>query len=522
MRLNCVNIFKVPGLVGPHLLVQALEGVSARQPRFSVKILTNRGYPDIGSLRPSENARSAILLGWIDSHSPLSGVRVTGRVLRGNFVTVLALRPNPAANGIGRVRATAIAVVALGVAAASLVTMRSAATNAPSHAAGVLQPQAETSDYMENVLNAVQARAESRFASIFGAVEMTDNGNHVVVFLTSLLPAAEAELSSLGTPGTVSFARTSHTEAQLLAVHAEVTKDINTLAGRGIDMVSWFPGINGDGLEHIGVVNLTTAKTRALDQLFGASRIALQGLSASRAPQATGNRVYDSAPWDGGDNITSSRVGCTSGVGITYHGAQYMIIAAHCYEPGWQIYNEFFGVSRPNNNMGTETSRDVSNGGDDTALVRMPVGGNIWTGIIGNPIAKQVAGDATNPDGDIVYNEGAYSGEVAAKVVNNYYGCISPKGYTGLSGNRTECNIVEATSSGIANQEGDSGGPVIRYIGGKLMVTGIVSAENTATPAACQYNTQYEGSTNSCSHTLYYTAMTEILSTEYSGAELVG
>jgi hypothetical protein len=54
------------------------------------------------------------------------------------------------------------------------------------------------------------------------------------------------------------------------------------------------------------------------------------------------------------------------------------------------------------------------------------------------------------------------------------------------------------------------------------MVTGIVSAENTATPAACQYNTQYEGSTNSCSHTLYYTAMTEILSTEYSGAELVG
>ena len=439
-------------------------------------------------------------------------------------MTVLVLKTNSAANGIGRVRAAAIGAAALTIATASLVTVRTIATSTVSHAAGVSRPQAGTSEYTENVLNAVQARAESKFASIFGAVEMTDNGNHVVVFLTSLLPAAKAELSSLGTPGTVSFARTSHTEPQLLSVHAEVTKDVNTLAGRGINIVSWFPGINGDGLEHIGVVDLTTAKTRALDQLFGKSRIALQGLSASQAPQTTANRVYDSAPWNGGDNITShhanNHYGCTSGVGITDDDVQYMITAAHCYEPGWPIYNEFLDVSRPNNYMGTETSRDVRSGGDDTALVRMPVEGNIWTGIVGHPVAKQVAGDATNPDGDTVYNEGAYSGEVAAKVVNNYYGCISPTGYTGLSGARRECNVVEATSSGIANQEGDSGGPIIRYIGGKLMVTGIVSAGDDAT--ACKYNTQYESTGSNCYHILYYTAMTQIVSTEYPGAELVG
>jgi hypothetical protein len=42
MRLNRVNVPKMPGL--PHTLwVRALEGVSARQPYFSVKILTNRG-----------------------------------------------------------------------------------------------------------------------------------------------------------------------------------------------------------------------------------------------------------------------------------------------------------------------------------------------------------------------------------------------------------------------------------------------------------------------------------------------
>jgi hypothetical protein len=436
-------------------------------------------------------------------------------------VAVLTPSANLAANGIGRVRAAVIAMTALG-AAAALATVPWTATSATPRAAG---PWAVTPEYMENVANAVQGRAESRFAGIFGSIEMTGNGNHVVVFLTSLSPVAEAQLSSLGRPGTVSFARTGRTEAQLLAAHAEVTKDVNTLAARGIDIVSWFPGVNGDGLEHIGVIDLTTAKARLLDRLFGASRIALQGLSGSEAPQSTADRTDDYVPWDGGDNTTSSsagfQYGCTSGVGISYRGAQYMVTAAHCYEPGWKIYNELVGVSRPGNYMGTETSRDVGKDGDDTALVRMPVKGGIWTGIIGNPVARPVAGYATNPDGDIVYDEGAYSGEVAVKVVNNYGGCISISGYAGVSGKRTECNLVEATSNGIASQEGDSGGPVIRYIGGKLMVTGIVSASG-GPAVACQYNTQYERTADSCYHTLFYTAMDEILSTEYPGAQLVG
>jgi hypothetical protein len=408
----------------------------------------------------------------------------------------------------------------LALALATAFTASSAAS-AASHIARAPRPQAETSHYMANVANAVQARAESRFARIFGAIQVTDDGNHVIVFLTSLSHSAEAQLSSMGRPGAVSFARTSHTRAQLLAVHAKVTKDASMLAARGIDIVSWFPGINGDGLEHIGVVGLTAAKARVLDRLFGASRITLQGLSRGQAPQTTANRVDDYAPWNGGDNITSNGIGCTSGAGITYQGVQYMITAAHCYLPGWSVYNEFAGVSRPNNFMGTETSRDVRSGGDDTALVRMSVEGHIWTGIIGNPVPKTVTGDATNPDGDTVYNEGAYSGEVAVTVVNNYYGCIYVTGYTGLSGSRYECNIVEATSSGIANQEGDSGGPMIRYIGGQLKVTGIVSAASG--PAiACKYNTQYESSPDACFHTMYYTAMDEILGTEYPGSQLVG
>jgi len=136
---------------------------------------------------------------------------------------------------------------------------------------------------------------------------------------------------------------------------------------------------------------------------------------------------------------------------------------------------------------------------------------HIWTGVIGDPVPKVVAGYTTNPDGDTVYDEGAYSGEVPATVQNNYYGCITED--TG----RIACNIVEATSSGIAVQRGDSGGPIVRYINGSLYVTGIVAAGQDQ--IACQYNTQYA---QTCFQTVFYTAMTEIMSQEYPGASLVG
>jgi len=72
----------------------------------------------------------------------------------------------------------------------------------------------------------------------------------------------------------------------------------------------------------VASADLTTAKARVLDRLFGASRIVLQGLSRSQALQPSANRVDDHAPWNGGDNITSHQTGCISGAGVTYPGAR--------------------------------------------------------------------------------------------------------------------------------------------------------------------------------------------------------
>lgn len=360
----------------------------------------------------------------------------------------------------------------------------------------------------------VAALGATRLRSVYTGLVVTDGGAHLDVYLTSLTPSAEAAALRLLPAGTITFRKAPHTRLQVEAVHRQVTRDEPRLAAAGIRLVSWFPGVNGDGLENIGVLRLTKAKARTLRRLFGARSILLHNVAPAQVPVLQQTRNADTSPWDGGDNIESASGGCTSGTAITFEGTRYMLTAAHCFEPGATIENAFEGHT--GTKMGTEHSRDVVNGGDDTALLSMTVSGLDWTGIIGKPHEVAVAGDATNPDGDTVCDEGAYSGEVCSKVVNNDYGCISVKGYTGLSGARTECNLVEATAShnGIAVQEGDSGGPMIRYIDGGLRVTGIVSIGSGS--ATCVYNLP-----SACSSTVYYTAMDEILSDEYPGSSII-
>jgi hypothetical protein len=291
------------------------------------------------------------------------------------------------------------------------------------------------------------------------------------------------------------------------------------LAKRGIEIISWFPGLRGDNLEHLGVLDLTKRKQRTLDSLFGASNLVLTNVTAQDQPKAQVNRNHDYSPWNGGDNIVSNDWACTSGIGITYRGGSYMLTASHCFVPGWSVYNG--GLSGSSNAfMGTEASRDVTNGGVDTALLSMPVLNHIWTGVIGHAKPAVVAGFTTNPLGDVVYNEGAFSGQVADKVISDFPnngGCLRLEYEVPHKFYRKECHLVEAVahnSVDIASQSGDSGGPIIRYVNGQLMVTGIVSAGG-GDDVSCQYNPTI------CKPIVYYTAMTYVMWNEYPGACIV-
>jgi Trypsin len=397
----------------------------------------------------------------------------------------------------------------------------SAASANPAHATSQPRhplPSAElvTEGTLGSTPDKIEQIGDTGLSNVFGALLVTRNRTHINVYLTRLTPATEAPFLAAAPRGSLTFLTASHTRLHLLAVHSEVTRDFKALATRGIHLVSWFPGVLGDTMEHIGVLNLTRAHARVLKRRFGAGNVLLQNVPPDDVPTANGTgRDSDSTPWNGGDNVASHTYGCTNGPGINYNGTQYMLTAAHCFEPGWDIYNAFPGDS--GTKMGSEYSRDTTNNGDDTALLSITPSDLIWTGGYNKPVREVDYGSATNPDGDAVCNEGAYSGEVCSTVLNESYGCISVT-LVGMSGSLMKCHIDEAEAAGTANdiatEDGDSGAPMIRYLSGELNVTGIVSSGSYQVP--CQFNVQ-----STCYQVVYYTGMREILATEYPGATLV-
>src|ERR1022692_4095336 len=200
-------------------------------------------------------------------------------------------------------------------------------------------PHSPASSPLGTLPEAIQKIGETKFPGIYGGLAVTDSQHHMDVYLTSLSLSAELAIRRAASAGLITFLTTPHTRIQLLAIHAKVTEHAPVLARDGIHLVSWFPGINGNGVENIGVLNLTARAVRTLNRTFGPDNIVLHNVTRSEVPVSTAGRNSDFAPWNGGDNLTSNGLGCASGVRINYAAQQYIITAAHCYEPGWSIYN---------------------------------------------------------------------------------------------------------------------------------------------------------------------------------------
>jgi hypothetical protein len=375
----------------------------------------------------------------------------------------------------------------------------------------------------ENLIDQVASTAATEFPSTFSSVMATNGGAHIVVYLTQLAPDVEATLSNMAAPGGVSFALAPWTKAQILATQDQIVGDWGLLDAQGINVVSIFPSINSDALVHIGVENLTTAQLVTLNTDFGAAHIVVTSVAPADIPQAAScavNRLNDCNPWTGGDNISNYLLTCTSGPELYNYvlNLTFTMTASHCFTNGQSIYNTYNGYGGAL--MGTQYNSDLTSGGDDTALLSINPNSGIWAGPLGSPYLDPInIGAATNPVGYYVYDEGAMSGELRSVVQNNYLGCLSFY-YDNIGANRRECNLVEsqATNNGEAVQAGDSGGSVIRPVGGPGpgnltpsydYISGIVSAGAGA--VTCQGN-KWE---TPCYNVMYYTAATEIQATEY-------
>ena len=407
----------------------------------------------------------------------------------------------------GRSRTLAVALVVAVVVPAMALASGGSATANTGKAARTTSSAAQPVNPLGDLPISIEKFALKEHSDSYGGIVATHGATHLVVYLTRLNPRVEAEIRSRVPAGVVSFALTSHSAAYVRQVHQAVTNSAQRLAAVGTQLVQWGPDTQG-GVESIGVLNLTKQDTQRLHAMFGVDNIRVYNVPLSDVPKATNvDRQNDTSPYNGGDAITNHVGGCTSGFGVTISGKTYLLTAAHCFLPGDNIYNELWPIPRgDNNNLGSEWKRDVAYGGQDSAVLNVRGSDLIWTGAIGNPQRSLVAGWDFIVDGYQVCQSGAYSGEVCS-TVQHHANCIWVSDYAGLSGDRYECGVAYATASsgGIANQGGDSGGPVFRFEGGGLYAQGIVSAsdESSAHQVTCQHYADESG----CYDNMYFTAM---------------
>ena len=375
---------------------------------------------------------------------------------------------------------------------------------APAHASQDRRSNASTASSsapaVVEVSSKVNYYGRTEASDIYGGLVVTDDtANKMTVYLTQLDPAVEAQFESVaGEAGDITFARTPATYDEQLSLHETVMKNWQLLADHGIHIIDFWPE-ERDGKEHLGV-DLPINETQ---REFIAATIGDNYVVSNEQPVAlTSDRSHDSSPWAGGDAIWASshpdEGGCTLGVGVADGTDRSIMTAGHCFAVSHTIHNAYCTVagsctsqSGSNGTIGTVDDTALTDWGDDVELIGA-TGGDFWGGSNpGSPTLYSYDGYTESIDGWTVWNEGAYSGAVSS-VVDSHNHCLIPAGQT-----LHFCHEVKATATGIANQGGDSGGPVLRNVNSTKYAVGTVSlGDGTAT---CVYHTYV-----SCYSILYF------------------
>jgi hypothetical protein len=372
------------------------------------------------------------------------------------------------------------------------------------------------------IADAAEQVATSRFADLYTGEVLTDDGAHVVVYLTQLQPSAEAAIVAGMQPGVISFAQAPRSLAYLSALNAQVTSEQAALQQQGTTMVTWGPDFV-TGREDVTVQNLDPARTSLLSQLFGAGNLALSSTPLAYAGIALSSRAADSAPWNSGDytiiHAGSFNIGCTSGFGVSGGGTQYLLEAAHCAAKGARVYNGSPSGSGKQHLMGTLSTRGNfgSKGGLDAALIKTSGHGGsssvVFTGSSARPSRSVVSGSAGSRRGDQVCDDGAFEGEICKLVIQNSMPKCVIEALSVVGPFYKICGLflVKKLGGGIVAGDGDSGGPVFRYVNNHLEATGTITLSD-GSPSNCPTeNYKYLGGQRACYKAAYYTNIASIL-----------
>jgi hypothetical protein len=315
----------------------------------------------------------------------------------------------------------------------------------------------------------------------FGGVSIDDKTLTAYVYpVSSQLGTAKARsllnqlgqiaASSDGSPKVlhVSIVDVPYSLAELTATDALITTREPWARDAAPYLAMWYvdPAINA---VHVDVTDITPSLSVDVHAFGNLVRL---GVQPRPSPVS---RIYDSAPWWGGDEVNNDGINggeCTGGFAVQRrsNGHYGMLIAGHCYGLNDTVYQPTPSYLV----MGTVTFRIYGGSNIDTAFVDTPGGvqGEVWTS---TSTVHRVDTYDTVSLGTVVCTDGVVNGQNCNAEVIAIHICV-----TYIDG-QTVCDLNEVTSTNGSwiIQRGDSGGPVYRYSGqdSGVLIDGTISGE---------------------------------------------
>ncbi len=401
--------------------------------------------------------------------------------------------------------------------------------------------------------DSLQSYGLANLSDKFLGVTLTNNESQLNVYLTDLDPALEARFAALAPNAPINFVQTANSEATLASVQSKITAAMPNLLSQGIQVVSWGGGLNSTGKIVVTVNDLTQSQEALLYADFGSSAMTVQAAGPANGFTPYSGRISDSSPWKASDStganyIPNTESGCSTGFGIVSLALGPVTLSdAHCFPLNQSVKNEVIdGNNTPPwdpssgaSTIGTISQQVQTTSQIDSELIQASNSGYVWGGAIGSPVSLPVLGYTTNPVGDDVCVDGSYEGEFGSNSSPAFCGtgtgssliqitdngsedgsngfCINSNYATSTSPYKVSmsvCHLVTATAQGsnpdLIAGPGDSGGPVFRFTnsGANLYAVGIIVG-GSGTSGNCPHN---DVPARTCTATVYYTAMSSILS----------
>lgn len=233
------------------------------------------------------------------------------------------------------------------------------------------------------------------------------------------------------------------------------------------------------------------------------TKVTVKIRAGAQMHEATATRVSDSPPFWGGAQVVNGTRVASMGFAVrdTFSGLAMMVTRAHGLTYGT--------VKTPaGDNIGNVMGIYPDN---DVAIINANSGGRVYWGPWNLPITryKPVFGHRKNHDGDIVCNDGAFTGAWCGLL--NRPMKVTDHDETIYFHDHWVHNEVEVEYEAAASGEGDSGGPVVTQAADRtgVYMKGTMSAFDPSGTPACVGDTSHN---RKCGKTFWYQDAARIVS----------